>query len=287
MSDLVRTYRLIIVLGATLLSACHLQRTVGPTNHMVFLGHIYQAGKENRIDQRLESVDFSQFEFILLGGDLCVETTKDQATLVYLDSIFNLAEKQTHWAVGNHDTRNGNLHWIHDQTLRPCTYYVDEGALRLIVVNTPATDCQVLEAQYDLLVEALQIPNGIKQVIIISHHAIWSDHLEAQGIMAHANAKHSIWRATCHADTATFSRALWPLLMKARSDGAEVTWISGDFGQKTSAFSYHTDGISFLGSGFAAGFTEHNDSVLMMNWRPVERSLDWQFMPVDSFTRKY
>ena len=39
---------------------------------------------------------------------------KIRATLIYLDNIFNLSSPQTHWSLGNHDIRNGNLDWIEE-----------------------------------------------------------------------------------------------------------------------------------------------------------------------------
>ncbi len=67
---------------------------------ILFLGHIYQPGTEDRIDGRIEAVAFDQFDVRLLGGDLCVETTKDPATLAYLDDLFDLSDPNTHWSLG-------------------------------------------------------------------------------------------------------------------------------------------------------------------------------------------
>ena len=86
----------------------------------LYLGHIYE--KQNTIDQRIENTDLSKYSQIWLGGDVCSETTKEEATLNYVDSLFDLASKNTHWSVGNHDVRNGNTDWITSRTGRDLFY---------------------------------------------------------------------------------------------------------------------------------------------------------------------
>ena len=71
----------------------------------IYLGHINE--KHNAVDRRIEEADLSKYDQIWLGGDLCSETTREESTLDYVDSLFNLSSKNTHWSVGNHDVRNG------------------------------------------------------------------------------------------------------------------------------------------------------------------------------------
>ena len=48
-----------------------------------------------RVDPRVESLDLSDYDLILLGGDLTEESSKEKETLVYLDSIFDLDAPST------------------------------------------------------------------------------------------------------------------------------------------------------------------------------------------------
>ena len=97
----------------------------------IYLGHINE--KHNAVDRRIEQADLSKYDQIWLGGDLCSETTREESTLDYVDSLFNLSSKNTHWSVGNHDVRNGNTEWITARTGRDLgiiTDAISSGALR-------------------------------------------------------------------------------------------------------------------------------------------------------------
>ena len=89
----------------------------------IFIGHCYQpftAG--NQVDYRLVEFDFSTFDGVWLGGDVCSETTLEYSTVQSINTLFNLSNLDTHWSLGNHDARNGNLEWYEQLTGRR-TYY--------------------------------------------------------------------------------------------------------------------------------------------------------------------
>ncbi len=283
--DLVGSKTVLICLLASLIGvSCSKSRNLTKTSTMVFLGHIYQPGTEDEIDRRLARINFKQFEAVLLGGDLCVETTKREETLDQLDDLFQLNAQTTHWALGNHDIRNGNLDWILLRTGRDRFYYEDWNSLRVVVMDTNLDDCEAMSAQQEMLSSALTEPNAPEHILILSHHAIWTDHLEKQGTLTFANAKHAIWRASCpFADSTTFTKAVYPLLLDASAYGKSIYWIAGDFGQKKSTFSYTPDGrIWFMGSGIDES---DQDSILTLSWE--NRQLAWDFTSLSEFVEKY
>ena len=60
--------------------------------HYLFLGHTYQwHSPHQKIDSRLEKLNKKQFDQVWLGGDVCSESSKNHATLKYIDEIFNLS----------------------------------------------------------------------------------------------------------------------------------------------------------------------------------------------------
>ena len=81
----------------------------------IFIGHCYQPNTAgDKVDYRLENFDFTDYEGIWLGGDVCSEALINYGTVQYIDSIFDLGNPETHWAMGNHDARNGNWEYISD-----------------------------------------------------------------------------------------------------------------------------------------------------------------------------
>ncbi|MDX1409996.1 MAG: metallophosphoesterase family protein, partial [Saprospiraceae bacterium] len=107
------------------------------------LGHIYQwhtPHEDNRIDFRLESYDFQQHAGLILAGDLCSEASKYAHTIDYLDGLFELEEEPVLWAVGNHDVRNGNTHFIEAATNRPLFYTSSHHGLVWLLLCTSFDD---------------------------------------------------------------------------------------------------------------------------------------------------
>ena len=54
----------------------------------LFLGHPYDWGDETKIDERLERLDWSAYEQIWLGGDVCSQTTKELSTYETISLFF-------------------------------------------------------------------------------------------------------------------------------------------------------------------------------------------------------
>ncbi len=269
--------------------ACEKPKMAAPTFSMPFFGHIYQPGQEDRIDHRLENVNFQKFDAIFLGGDICVETTKNRHTLDYLDQLFDLRSDQTHWSVGNHDVRNGNRNWIEEATGKSSYYFQDLDGLRIIILNTTLDECQEMQEQHSMLTTALEPQQEISHVLIISHHAIWTEYLDKHGIAAQANARHSIWRSFCpFSDASTFEASILPLMAQLTLEGKEVFWIAGDYGQMVSGFQYRSEaGVWFLGNGIAENGRLRPDSILSFTWNTGEKDLSWKFDPVDKFVEKH
>jgi hypothetical protein len=253
----------------------------------VFLGHIYQPGFENRVDFRLKDVRFDLYDNVLLGGDICVETTKEEATLSYLDSIFDLSAETTLWTVGNHDLRNGHLDRITSVTRRPLNYLYEKNGIRYIILNTNYTsdECEELEKQFLMLEDGLQNLADVQQIMVLSHHAIWTDYVMSLGESFAANARHSVWRAHCRNDKNKFSDAVLPLLETAADHGVLVLWVTGDFGQKKSTYQFMArPNIYFLGSGLDITKQNNTDSVLIMEHTTNEK-LVWKFIPIDKLIK--
>ncbi len=257
---------------------------------MVFLGHTYQVDTHNRIDFRLRDVRFDGFDFVLLGGDLCGIGSGSLKTLHYLDSIFDLQSEFTFWAVGNHDLRGEYSSEIPTITGKPLWSEMDFDNLRIVVLNTNLTieDCTSLNAQFDILQNALSDLNHIETIILLSHHAIWTDYVISLGEPYTANARHGQWKVHCRSTDNTFENSILPLLEMAGHHGVNIYWISGDYGQKVSAYEFRVnDHLTFIGNGLDAYKLPRTDSILMMKWLPSENVLQRLFVPIDNFASTY
>jgi hypothetical protein len=117
--------RILIFFGAVLLLA---SCDPGPANpqRYLHLAHIRTLDTlQQGVDPRIEQLDLSQYEMILLGGDLTEESSKERSTLEYLDKLFHLRSTGTLWTLGNHD--NANTNWVTGFYGSPDYVYLSSG----------------------------------------------------------------------------------------------------------------------------------------------------------------
>ena len=146
----------------------------------LFLGHTYF--KSNRIDPRLETIDYRGYKGIWLGGDLCAETTRERATLDYLDDIFDLNNENTHWAVGNHDVRNGNLDWIRTATGRDLFHAQTKDGITIATfdtnvghVNGRDATCEERTEQANFLLNLIDTLQTSSHLVLLTHWVVWGE----------------------------------------------------------------------------------------------------------------
>jgi len=103
------------------MGSCSFPNEPSSVNNYIHVAHTRIFDTVNQvIDPRMEKIDYGQFDMVLLGGDLCEESSKELSTLQYLDSVFDLKSPHTLWALGNHD--NANLDLVEKITERPRFY---------------------------------------------------------------------------------------------------------------------------------------------------------------------
>lgn len=266
------------------------------------LGHIYQYGSPheyNRIDHRLEGVDFGRYSGILLGGDLCTETTKFEKTVDYIDDLFDLGNEHTLWSLGNHDARNGNSHWVTQRTQRPLffTTYFDD--VQWLVLNSPfdvdpdnLDPCDDMAEQWHLIASVLDTLQHANNLVILTHYAIWGN-VEPEGMRTKqfANAEKSWVNLVCDS-VKRFETHVYPLLLNVVDRGIHISVISGDGGQLSKQYSYRTkEGVEFFITGInnsvdtlmypdAIRFNFNPDSILELTIDGATGVLEHEFVPL-------
>lgn len=218
----------------------------------IFLGHIYE---KNNVDRRIEKMNLNIYDMILLGGDVCSETTSSYSTLQYIDKIFNLGSLNTHWTLGNHDVRNGNLEWIKEFTKRDLYYSAKYNNLTIFNLNTSlntlgAESTHLINKQFEYLKNFCDTLINTSFFIVIMHHIVWAPLDTSFKILEVANTNNNNWPAKIYPD-ATFTDSIYPMLKNVAERGIQVICVSGDAGKKSKkCYEFTTnENIVFLTAG--------------------------------------
>ena len=283
----------VVVSIALLFAACHkkpitpVQEPCSSVCKYIVLGHTYETG--STVDKRIEAANLGKYSQIWLGGDICSETTQYPATLDYLDKLFDLSSDGTHWAVGNHDIRNGHTELITEHTKRPLFYTQSFDGLTLIVLNTnyiSDDECDKMEQQTEMIRAVCDTITASSHLVVFMHHIVWGNVERDMNVSAYANVNTSWLSFTCPPKQ-PFETAVYPELLRVQERGIPVICISGDFGQVAATYERTTaDGITFLGSGITSA-TQWNqqwptanqrDSVLVLQRDLTQKTLTWEFV---------
>ncbi|MCF6342668.1 MAG: metallophosphoesterase [Bacteroidales bacterium] len=248
----------------------------------IFLGHLKQSTPPgDKVDYRLEQLDFSVYDGVWLGGDVCGEAMLNYSTVQYIDSLFDLGNPETHWALGNHDARNGNWEWYREFTGRDTYYAFSSHGITRIVMNTNIlpVDCEKLNQQNKIIEDVCDTIQQSAYLILLMHHGLWNNvpGLPNPGTYAHSDLKY--WNSNCYDVNSTFLNHIYPLLVKAKNRGVHVICILGDMGAGPKTFDvFSDDGIHFLGCGLY--HNEPDDRVLILGKKG--NTLDYGFHNLDS-----
>jgi len=250
----------------------------------IFIGHCYQPYTDgDKVDYRLEEFDFSDFNGVWLGGDVCSEAMLNYSTVQYIDTIFDLGNADTHWALGNHDARNGNWEWCEEFTGRKTYYaYSDDGITRIVMnTNIVPTNCEMLNDQYDVISAVCDTISVSSHLILLMHHGLWRDIPGLPQPSTYAQSDLIYWNANCDSVNTRFVDVIYPKLLEVKQRGIDVICILGDMGATYKKFDvYSTDSIRFMGCGLY--HNEPEDNVLFIEQQTVNAPLQFRFHNLDS-----
>ena len=218
--------------------------------HYLFVGHTYDG---YTYDHRLSQINIKNYDGIFLGGDILSEASLDRNFLANLDSLVDLSNPMTLWALGNHDSRNGNWDWISQYTKRKTysAHYEDNSVFIALNTNIVPYDCEEMEDQFSMIQNVCDSIETAQNLFIVMHHVIWAHvpGLKPAWQVGHVNPQY--WMANCDSANAHFYNVVYPLLVEVKNRGIQVFCIAGDMGSgdKKKDNELSTDSIHFMGCG--------------------------------------
>lgn len=238
----------LIILSLLLTQASFAQKKM--EKQYVFFGHAYG---DNSYDSRLDKINIQNYDGIFMGGDILSEASLATKYLDNLNALVDLSDPMTMWALGNHDSRNGNWDWISAYTQRKTyfSHYADKSVFMVLNTNIVPYDCEPLEEQFNMIRSVCDSISEAQNLFLFMHHNIWDQvpGLSPGWAIGHHNCKY--WLANCDSVSAHFYNVVYPLLVEVKLRGIEVYCVFGDLGVtgKETFNEVSTHGIHFLGSG--------------------------------------
>ncbi len=261
---------------------CDLSKKSSPIKNYIHVAHTRIFDTVNQvIDPRMEKIDYGQFDMVLLGGDLCEETSKEYSTLEYLDSIFNLKSSSTLWALGNHD--NAHLDYVEKATGKPHFYSMHQNGITFLVLYTQEKEdwiCTITGKQLELIKNVTDTIQNSSHLVIMTHKLIWiKDH---PNMREHQGVKYYDWSCNYAITKNGWQEEITPMLQKVEARGIEVIALAGDIGNYVSEFEVHSDdGIDYLASG--TNPEKKGIKFLHFKHNTKTKELTWRFVPVEPF----
>lgn len=285
------------------LYACQNQN---PPQRFLFIGHGYQwveAG--DRMDYRLELIDFEQYDQIWLGGDICAKTSRTPGALEYLDSIFDLASPTVHWSLGNHDLPETGADLHPSQfTHRKTYYYSEHDSLGVLVLNTNlfiwplskpgGPTASAMEEQTQLVRQLGTHPPAISHLVVLHHRCLLTNQMAGGDLKMDTifNDYKPMLKGRMEEEESTFENTFWPYFQQLQKAGIQVVFVGGDLGMQAKQFAYQTEeGVWFLGAGINNTVPEWHrpdylrcfapDQVLEFSYAPKTKTLTWEFIELN------
>lgn len=275
------TYLIIIILG--FLSVCIFSNCAEDENvrNYIHVAHTRVFDTLTQvIDPRMEAIDYDAFDMVLLGGDLCEESSKRWDILEYLDGIFDLDSPNTLWALGNHD--NARLDLVEKATKRPYFYSSHHEGITFVVLYTQEREdwiCTITGKQLELLKNVTDTISESSHLVIMTHKLIWiRNHPD---MTEHIGTNPYDWSCNYLIAKNDWYTEIVPMLKKVEARSIEVIALAGDIGNNVLEFEEHSsNGIDYLASG---GNPEKKGIKALHFKHNVEtRKLTWDFVPVRS-----
>ena len=224
----------------------------GPES-FIFVSHVRT---NNTTIQNCDSIaaliPYRDFQLVLIGGDVTTDASSSLSTLYYIDSIFDIQNEHTLWALGNHDYASvSNVSLV---THRPAYYSYYYKGITFLVLDTQDSLSNIVGAQLQMIKNVTDTISESRHLIVLHHKLIWmwgNSEMEPMiDSITNGGSGSCFWCTNPN----NFYPDVYPLLLNAKHKGIDVMCLAGDVGYYTKEYSYTTsDGILFRACGMNTG----------------------------------
>jgi len=264
-----------LLIGLLFLTACTNNQTKTKT-HFAFISHT-RLDDNSGINSVVSKADLKKYNLLLLGGDLANLSSVDKDIMDYLNTIFDLQNTTTLWALGNHDY--SDLQLIEKYTLRKNYYAHYQFATTFLVLDTQLDSSRISGDQLDFFKSVTDTLDHTKNVILLTHKLIWMyNHAELEKqIETVSNGP----MGSCDycLQPNNFYTAIYPELVRLQQKGIAVYCLAGDIGFQTKTFSFKTaEGVTFYANGINKNEAENYFLHITVT---DDEQLQFEFMPLE------
>jgi hypothetical protein len=225
--------------------------------------------------KEIGEINFSNYDMILLGGDLTQSTTMNYATLDYCDSLFDLGNPNTLWTMGNHDMSHPE--YVPEYTHRPTFYAYNIQHMTFLVLNTELDangfeSCYISGEQLEMIQEVTDTLLNSKYLILLQHRLLWM--IGNEDLEEHLD---SVGQSTAQLDTSNFYQEVYPLLQLVKSKGIQIICLGGDRADLNIEYSPE-DSITYLASAMVPAYPDTVNHVIVLTCNTENDSISWEFV---------
>lgn len=123
------------------------------------------------MDAVVESLDYSIYDMLWLGGDMAISTSTDDLTMDHVDSFLEIGDENTLWALCNYDY--ADLDRVQAYTCRPAYYAYHKNNITFLVLDSQDSLSNVTGLQKELFFNVTDTIAESSQLIILHHKLIW------------------------------------------------------------------------------------------------------------------
>jgi len=229
------------------------------------------------LNNSVEIAAFSDFDVLMLGGDMANLSSFDNTILNVLDSVFDISNSKTLWTLGNHDYTNVEL--LKSYTKKETYYSYTQDNTLFLVLDTQLDSSRISGEQLHFFNTITDTMNSYKNLIILSHKLIWmrgNPSLESQ-IDSVSNGH--LGDCSYCIQSNNFYTDIYPKLLSLKNANVNVYCVAGDIGFKMSKYKYiTTDGVVFLATGMNS--SSEDDFYLEFSNNLSNENMSYAFIPL-------
>jgi hypothetical protein len=256
-----------------------------PDLKFIFVPH---PRSEDKIKQSvyagIAKIDYTKYAVKMLGGDITYSTSKDKATLNYVDSLFDIGNPNTLWGFGNHDVESGNRALIKQYTGRDSYYAYTRNKVTFMVL-----DCELNANSFSstyITGDQLQMVKNVCDTLTDSNFLVLlhSRYIWMINNDYFTDKLDSIAASSKSMDTTNFYSDIYPLLQKVKLRGIQIHVFGGDKSFINVTYSKE-DSITFHAARMSTTFADSINNVIVIDYSEQNKTMSCEFVTLSDINK--